>query len=324
MHKRTAILALWLLALVGPMALQQAFAQGADPGASPMENLRARGAHRPGLWVQQGIARHQFGPEVSRSATPDPEYRLAILDELLRNLFAQLNALVRFVPGLLDPGTDTPGIVIGGGGGVNDVVITEIAHDGNVAYVELLNRSPLRLPLDGWVLAYGDLISPSLPPLELERNMSLVIQLGGDTQHPLADFVMGFRLQSVDAGELALYDFSHVSAGLLPIENPDLMIDYIQWNNEDRERDPPLESVAAAANLWTSIDAIPVSLANSSFRLDAGAEGGDSTSSRDFTVVDFAGGNTLGTPESQLTPGDLSSGDSQVPTDGKPDTGGRR
>ncbi len=275
-------------------------AQFVDPGGSPTENVANRGAARPGLRVQAGIASHRFGPEITQTATPDPEYRVVLLEELLRNLFAQLNVFIELLPGIIDGGgtPGPPGPGGGGGAGVNDMVITELAHNGNVAFVELLNRSPLRMSLDGWVFSDGSLVSPSLPSLEIERNTTIVVQLGGDTQSPEADFLMGFRLQNLPAGELALFDFSQVSEGLLPIENPDLMIDYIQWNDEDRERDPPLEQVAARANLWTSIDAIPSSLAATSFRLAASAESRDSTSSGDFIVVDF-GDNTLGAPESQ-------------------------
>jgi len=298
---RKACLAAMFVAASWPVGLP-ASAQVADPGGSPVENLRNRGAHRPGLRVQAGIARHNQGPDISDPGPADPEYRIAALDELLRNLFAQLNVLIDFLPSILDPGT-TPGG--GGGGGVNDLVMTELAHNGDVAFVELLNRSPLRLSLEGWVFSDGTTVSPSLPPLQIERDETIVVQLGGDSQSDLADFVMGFRLQNLPAGELALYDFSGVSAGLLPIENANLMIDYIQWNNEDRERDPPLEVVAAQANLWTAIDAIPVALTNQSFRLNATAESRDSTSSSDFTVVDFSA-NTLGTPESQSTPQSVS------------------
>lgn len=284
--------------VIGFFLAAAAQAQYVDPGGSPTENVANRGASRPGLRVQAGIASHRFGPEITQSASPDPEYRVILLEELIRNLFAQLNVLIDFLPDLIGGGT-TPGTPGGGGSaGINDIVMTELAHDGNVAYVELLNRSPLRMSLDGWVFSDGDLISPSLPPLEIERNDTLVVQFGGDVQNPDANFIIGFRLQALPAGELALYDFSGVSPGLQPLENSNLMIDYIQWNNEDQERDPDLETIASQANLWTAIDAIPSSLTNTSFRLAAAAESRDGTSSGDFIVVDFSS-NTLGVPESQ-------------------------
>ena len=277
-----------------------ATAQFVDQGNSPAENVRQRGARRPGLMVQAGIADHVVGPEITARQDPDPEYRINLLTELITNVLAQLRLIIGFLPTLLDGGTGTPGG--GGGGGVDTLVITELAHNGDVALVELVSRSPLRLSLDGWHFADEGGVSRSLPPIVLERNQSVVIQLGIEDQDPLADAVMDFRVQSLSAGELALYNFSQSTGGLLPIEDSRLMIDYIQWNSDDRDRDPELEAVATEANLWSGVDAIRSSLANTSFRLSAAAEGRTSSSSREFIVVPFEE-NTLGTPESQLTTG---------------------
>jgi hypothetical protein len=268
--------------------------------AGPGANLRSFRSRRPGLWVLRGISNHIEGPNITAIGPPDIPLKQLLLVELFNNLFAQLDGLIQFLPRLLDP---TPGQPDPGGGGsvgrTDDIVMTEVAHNGDVVLVELLSRSPIEVRLDGWRFADGIGVSPPLPVIELDRNASIVVQLGGETQSPLADFLIGFRLQSITAGELALYDFSRITDGSLPVDDPDLMKDYIQWDNE--ERDPPLEVIAQAANLWTSIEFINASLASSSFRLAADAEAQDGTSARDFIVVPFAE-NTLGVPESQLMP----------------------
>ena len=298
MRRMFVLSILSLSALLGSasIATGQFIAGGNGPGA----NVRERQNRQPGMMVRAGIARHVLGPDITARESPDPEYRLTLLNELISNVLAQLNLLIGFLPTLLDGGSGLPGG--GGGGGVNTLVITEIAHNGTVVFVELLSRAPLRFSLSGWHFAEESGVSPSLPPIVLERNESVVIQLGGEVQDPLADAILGFRVQSLSAGELALYDFSESTGGLLPIEDSRLMVDYVQWNSDDRDRDPPLEEFATEANLWSGVDAIRFSLSNMSFRLTAGAEGRSSSSSREFIVVPF-GENTLGTPESQSTPG---------------------
>ncbi len=303
MRLRVAIIPvlLFTLLLVPPQAIAQQ--QQIDPGNSPAENVRSRGARRPGLMVQAGIARRQNGPDVTLTEPPRPEYRLTFVNELLRNLFSQLNVLIGLLPNILNQSTPAPGFIGGGGtggvvgaSGVSDVVMTEVAHNGNVVFVELLNLGPLRVRFDGWVFASEDSVSRSLPPLSLELNESLVIQLGGERQNSVADALIDFRIQSVTAGELAIYDFSGVADGLIPIEDSNLMVDYIQWNDDPlRQRDPPLEPIAVSANLWNAIDAVPSSLANMTFMLDSGARRRDSTSSNDITIAPFDS-NTLGTP----------------------------
>lgn len=300
MRRMIVLSILSVLALVGSASI--ATAQFIDPGNGPAENVRQRGARRPGLMVQAGIANHVAGPEITASESPDPNFRVRLLTELLTNVLAQLRLVIGFLPTLLDGGSGLPGGGSIGGGGVDTLIITEIAHNGDVALVELVSRSPLRLSLDGWHFADEGGVSRSLPPIVLERNESVVIQLGIEDQDPLADALLDFRIQSLSAGELALYDFSQSTGGLLPIEDSRLMVDYVQWNSDDRDRDPPLEAIATDANLWSGVDAIRFSLSNMSFRLTASAEGRTSSSSREFIVVPFAE-NTLGTPESQLTPG---------------------
>lgn len=268
---------------------------------SPAENVANRGGRRPGLMVSAGIAEHRFGPEITRPADSDPEDRLVenLIITFLRNLFATLSGLIPFLPTLLSaPGTIPPPST-GGGGGLDDIVMTEIAQDGGVVLVELLNRGPIETRIDGWRLADGLNVSPALPVIELDRNASVVIQLGGETQSALADLLIGFRILSVNSGELALYDFSNVPDGETPTDDANLMIDYVQWNDDDRERDPPLEAVAVSANLWSEIDFIPAQLANTTFRLQSSAEGRTTTSSRDFLIRPFTD-NTLGVPESQF------------------------
>ena len=80
-------------------SLQQAVAQVCNPGGSPAENVRDRACNRPGLWVQEGIYRYYNGPEVTEPEPLEPEYRLTLLEELLRNLFAQLNVRPRGAQG---------------------------------------------------------------------------------------------------------------------------------------------------------------------------------------------------------------------------------
>ena len=284
----------------------RASGQFVDQGNSPAENLRQRGARRPGLMVQAGIARHGQGPEISAQAPPDLNYRVTLLSDFFNNFLSQLQTVISLLPAILSAGPQVPGVggPAQGGRGINDLVMTEIAHNGNVVFVELLSRAALRISLAGWHFADGNGVSPALPQIVLERNESVVVQLGGETQDPLADIILGFRVQSLSAGELALYDFSQISGGLLPVEDPNLIMDYVQWNSDTQglDRNPPLESVAASSNLWTSVDAIRSSLANTSFRLNSDAEARTSTASRDFTFVSF-GENTLGTPESQLASG---------------------
>ena len=287
-------------ALLGSSSITTA--QFVDQGNGPAANVRQRGARRPGLMVQAGIANYLARPVPTARESPDLNYRVNLLTELITNVLAQLRLVIGFLPTFLDGGSGLPGGGSFGGGGVDTLVITEIGHNGSVVFVELLSRAPLRFSLSGWHFADESGVSPSLPPIVLERNESVVIQLGGEVQDPLADTILGFRVQSLSAGELALYDFSQSTGGLLPIENSRLMVDYVQWNNDDRDRDPPLEDIAVDANLWSGVDAIRSSLSNMSFRLTAGAEGRTSSSSREFIVVSF-GENTLGTPESQLTPG---------------------
>lgn len=294
--------ALWLCG-AGDVNAQPA-GQGTSPiinGSSPGANLRTFRDRRPGDWVQRGIANHILGPNIVDVGRPDIPVRQLVLVDLFRNLFAQLDALVQFLPRLVAP-TGLPPISGGSIGQIDDIVMTEIAHDGDVVLVELLSRSPIEVRLDGWRFADGTGVSPPLPVIELDRNATIVIQLGGDTQNPLADLLLGFRLQSIPTGELALYDFSRVTDGSLPVDDPNLMIDYIQWDNE--ERDPPLEVIAQSANLWSSVDFINAPLTNSSFRLAADAEAQDGTNSRDFIVVPFVE-NTLGVPESQFRPVDV-------------------
>ena len=283
-----------------------AWGQFADPGGSPSENLRNRGAMRPGIRVREGIAQHTFGPEITQQVRPGPQYGLELQNEFFRNFFASLTALVNLLPQILNPGDGGPSVP-GGGGSINDVVMTELSHDGNVAFVELLNRSPIRISLAGFAFSDGRLVSPRLPPFEIERDVTFVVQFGGDRQADEADVLLGFRLQSIPNGELALYDFSGLSAGEMPIEDADRMIDYIQWNDDDQQRDPTLESIASAASLWSTVDAIPASLSNRTFRLTANAEGRQNTTSGDFIVNDFSQ-NTLGLPESLLSLGGDGSG----------------
>ena len=250
--------------------------------------------------VSAGIAEHRFGPDITRPADSDPEDRVVenLIITFLRNLFATLSGLIPFLPTLLpDSGTSLPPST--GGGGLDDIVMTEIAQDGLVVLVELLNRGPIETRIDGWRFADGLNVSPSLPVIELDRNASVVIQLGGETQSSLADLLLGFRILSVNSGELALYDFSSAADGTTPTDDASLMIDYVQWNDDDQERDPPLEAVAVRANLWSEIDFIQAPLANITFRLESDAEGRTTTSSRDFLITLFAN-NTLGVPESQF------------------------
>ncbi|NOS99380.1 MAG: lamin tail domain-containing protein [Phycisphaerales bacterium] len=270
-------------------------AQVIDGGNSPHENLQNRGSRSPGLLVRAGIDRHRSGPEITQS-DPDPHYRLVLINELLQNVFAQLAGLVQIIlRGDTDP-------IDGGGGGVNDVVITELSSNGDVAFVELFNRGALRIGLDGWVFADADdHVSDPLDFVRLERGETVVIQFGGDSRDDAAQVLSPFRLRSLSAGELALYDFSGLPDGSDPVENldnADLMIDYLQWNDEDQERDPPLEAFAASASLWNRIDEILSPLADATFRLKASAEGRDSTGSDDFLTGPF-NADTLGMPESQ-------------------------
>ncbi len=273
-------------------------AQSLELGGQPGENVGRPGVRAPGLLVESGIVRFNQGFD-AQAAENDPDLRLEIINEFFRNVFAQLNVLIQLLPGLINPDPGNPGD--GGGGGLIDqIVMTEVAHDGNVVFVELLNLTGIQTRLNGFRFSDGDAVSPSLPQIELDRDDSIVVQLGGDTQSPIADFIIGFRVQSLQTGELGLYSFRSVTGDTFPIENADFMVDYLQWNNDPMDdRNPPLEAVAAQANLWTTVDTIPTSLTSNSFRLAANAERRQGTRSNDITVVPFAE-NTLGTPESQL------------------------
>jgi hypothetical protein len=293
--------AVWLCGASG------ATAQFLDSGGGPAENNGNRGSRAPGILVREGITNFLQGPEITRPEPVKPNYRLLLTDELLRNVFAQLNVLISLLPTVLQPGNvvPPPGGNIGGGGGnfgggqIGQLVMTEIAHNGSVAFVELLNLSGVQTRINGFRFADGSSVSPALPQIELDLNDTIVIQLGGETQNSLADVLLGFRVQSVNVGELALYNFQSAPEGELPTEDSSFMIDYIQWNNDPRQDPtPPLESVASQANLWTSIDFINTSLSGMSFRLNADAERRINTGSRDFDIVPFAE-NTLRTAESQ-------------------------
>ncbi len=284
--------------------LPRASAQFVDQGNSPAENVTTRGARAPGALVRAGIALHTSGPEISNQAEPDLNLRQNILIDLIQNLFATLSGLVFFLPTLFQPGADPPAVGGGGGGGsgigLDDIVMTEVAHDGNVVFVELLNRGPIEQRIEGWRFHDGINLSPALPVIELDRNATIVVQLGSETQSPVADILLGFRVQSVVSGELALYNFSSVTGDTFPIDDSGFLIDYVQWDDDNEERDPPLESVAVQASLWGEIDFIQSTLSTTSFRLEADAESRNTSSARDFLVVPFAE-NSLGLPESQFT-----------------------
>lgn len=287
--------------LVVLFAGTSAFGQFVDDGAGPGQNAGRPGFRSPGILVQNGIVSFNQGPEITQPDENDPDLRLEVINEFFRNIFAQLNVLINLLPTLLNPGTGIPG---GGGGGgqVDQIVMTEIAHNGNVVFVELLNLSGIQTRLNGFRFSDGDTVSPPLPQIELDRDDSIVVQLGGETQNSLADFIIGFRVQSLSTGELALYNFDGLDGDAFPIEDSSFITDYIQWNNDPTDdRDPTLEAVATQANLWNSVDTIPSSLSSNTFRLAADAERRDGTRSADITVLPFSD-NTLGTPESQFTP----------------------
>ncbi len=294
MRKRAMTLLVVLVAATG------ASAQFVDDGAGPGQNAGRPGFRSPGILVQNGIVAFNQGSDITEPEENDPDLRLEIINEFFRNIFAQLNILINLLPNLINPDPTAP-IGGGGGGGIDQIVMTEVAHNGTVVFVELLNLSGVETRLNGFRFSDGDAVSPPLPQIELDRDDSIVVQLGGETQSTFADFIVGFRVQSLATGELALYNFDGVEGGTFPIDDDNFIIDYIQWNNDPTDdRDPPLEAVATQANLWISVDTIPSSLTSSSFRLAGDAERRDGTRSGDITIVPFAE-NTLGTPESQLS-----------------------
>lgn len=302
MKHRSLSWALILLVTLGALAPHGA-AQIIDPGNNPHENVANRGIRAPGAVVRAGIASAINGPEITQPAPPEIRLRENLLVDLIQNLLATLAGIVPLIPSDGD-GNPPPNDGGSGSGDVRNIVMTEIANDGNVTFVELLNRGPIQVRLTGLRFSDGMQVSPSLPVVELDRNATLVVQLGGETQRDFADLLLGFRIQSLSAGELALYDFSRDLTEPFMVEDSTLMIDYLEWSNATLEPDPPLESVAVSANLWNGIDFVPTTLSNMSFRLAADAESRRSTGSRDYMVVAFDE-NTLGTPESQLTTGDM-------------------
>ncbi len=298
-----------IVALLGFLACSTpgALAQFVDPGNSPGENTSSPGARRPGLLVQAGIVRHQQGPEITDPAIPDPNFRRILLNDLLQNIFAQLNVLIPILPGVLFPQDGAGGGDGGAGGGggnvggnvnlaLDDVVMTEIAHNGNVAFVELLNITGVQISVEGFRFSDGINTSPALPSILMFRDETIVVQLAGETQSEMADIFLQYRLQSVNSGELALYNFRNAADGAFPIDDPNAMLDYVQWNNDIQQQNLPLEATASAANLWSTVDFVQSSLTNMSFRLNADAERRNNTRSQDIVVVPFAE-NTLGSAE---------------------------
>ncbi len=309
----------WIITwMVGVMALgtgsPTAMAQFVDQGNAPAENVRNRGARSPGQMVRAGIAAHAQGSEITDTEPPDVRLQQTILVTLFENLLALLAGLVSFLPTALAPDPTPPasgdGGTGGGTGGIgsvssvgdsidNSIVMTEVAHNGSAVLVELLNRGPILLQLGGLRFHDGVNLSGPLSEILLDRNETKVIQLGGDARSTLADETLTFfRVQSVFNGELALFDFSQTSGDSLPIDDPDLMIDYVQWSTATQESDPPLEDTAVRAGLWNEILFVPSTLANMSFRLEASAESRRTTNATDIIVGPFAD-HTLGFPESQ-------------------------
>ncbi len=296
----------WLVAWMVMLAsfgggIPGAAAQFVDQGNSPAENVRNRGARAPGLMVRAGIARHLQGPEIT-AQEDDPRLRENLLIELIEGFFNLLAGLVLSLPSLLsaDTATDTAGGTVITGG-VTNIVISELAHDGSLVFVELFNRSPFEIRLDGWRFHDGNNISPPLE-LKMDPDETKVFQFGGEDQRPFANFIIGFRdFVSGSNGELALYDFSGVtdeSQFDQASADADLMIDYLQWNDDNRDRDQALEGIAADAGLWSAFDSIRAPLTATTFRLEAGAEGTKTNTRSHYQVGAFDSNHTLGFPES--------------------------
>ncbi len=241
-------------------------------------------ARAPGLWVRDAL-----GPlEITATADMPPTRQQQILIDSITSLFLALNTIIPLLPSAIGDGP---------GGGIGQLVLTEIANDGSNTFVEVFNPSGIRIELDNWALCKTDGCTAvsELAGRVMEGGDILVFQLGGQLNSSLANGVVTLQTGTT-ADDIGLYDFT--GADRDPLDSAP-MRDYLQWGTFIQSFG--LEDVAISAGLWASQSSIDSSLGNQSFQLraDRFSIGGNSG---DYIVVPFAD-HSLGA----VSPADLES-----------------
>lgn len=248
-------------------------------------------ARAPGLWVRAALG----VPEVfqTRADRDAPSRQQGIFIDIINALFIGLNQFVPLLPSIFQQ-------IDGAPSGVGDLVITEIAHDGTNAFIEIINPSSIRVELDNWAFCKLDGCTAvgELAGLVMERDDVQVFQLTGQFDGALANNVISLQVGTA-VDDIGLYDFT--GADDRDPSDRVALRDYVQWG--DFFSSFGLEDVAVAAGIWVTNSSIESSLTDSSFQLqpDRVSIGGTAD---DYVVVPFAQ-HSLG----QLTPSGLESDD---------------
>lgn len=244
-------------------------------------------ARAPGLMVRAALG----GPQITqtRADRDAPSRQQRVFIDIINALFIGLNQFVPLLPSIFQQ-------IDGAPSGVGDLVITEIAHDGTNAFIEIINPSSIRVELDNWAFCKVDgcTAAGELAGLVMERDDVQVFQLTGQFDGALANNVISLQVGTA-VDDIGLYDFTGAD-GRDPFDRVALR-DYVQWG--DFFSSFGLEDVAVAAGIWVINSSIESSLANNSFQLqpDRVSIGGTAD---DYVVVPFAQ-HSLG----QLTPSGL-------------------
>lgn len=242
----------------------------------------------PGLRIRAAVD----GPEITQTQEQkDAPSRLQqMYIDIINVLFVGLNQLIPLLPELF-PGNEGPV-------GIGELVITEVANDGNNSFIEVYNPSGVRIELDDWAFCQsnGCTSQNELAGRVMEAGDILVFQLDGQLNGELANGVITIQVGTT-ADDIGVYDFTGASARD-PLDSV-AMIDYLQWG--DIFQSFGLEDTAIAAGLWVANTSITEDLEEQSFQLRSGALqiGGNAM---DYIVVPFSQ-NSLGA----LTPANLES-----------------
>lgn len=248
-------------------------------------------ARAPGRMVRAAVG----GPQItqSRADRDAPSRQQGIYIDIINTLFIGLNQFIPLLPSIFQQIDGVPS-------GVGDLVITEIAHDGTNAFIEIINPSSIRVELDNWAFCKVDGCTGAgeLAGLVMERDDVQVFQLTGQFDGALANNVISLQVGTA-VDDIGLYDFT--GADSRDPSDRVALRDYVQWG--DFFSSFGLEDVAVAAGIWVINSSIESSLANNSFQLQPNRVSIGGTAD-DYVVVPFAQ-HSLG----QLTPSGLESAD---------------
>lgn len=267
-----------------------ATAQESETGSKAV-NRNARGpavaGRRPGLWVQRGLS----GPEITQTPEErdEPSRLQSVYIDLLTTLFTALNELIPLLPDLFEGQDGVAGV---------DLVITEIANDGENTFIEVFYPNGPRLELDPWGFCGSEDCTGGLELAGrvMEQGDFLVLQLDGNLDNEVAQGVLSLQV-GTSADEIAVYDFTGV--GERDPGDEVAMASYIRWG--DPLQPLPLQDTAIAAGQWPQRNSIEANLRNSSFQLASGRSLGRNAEA--YIVVPFDQ-NSLG----QATPSNLEPG----------------